>query len=355
MRSMLESVMSPSSSRLLVTGATGFIGSRLALFANHAGMDVVATGRVANETERTRSNDLRAAGVQIVSGDLLDRDFVRSVLKDRTTIIHLAAAQHEAHMPDSYFRVTNVDATRLLLEESRKAGIRRFVYGSTIGVYGSQDGPLDETSPTRPDNIYSVTKLEAEQTVKAFARELETCIVRISETYGPGDLRLLKLFQAIDRGRFALIGDGDNRRQLIHVADLVRGLLIAGQHPASVGETFVFAGREVLTTRDMIDTIAQAIGREPPRLRLPLWPFAVAAVVLETTLRPLRIQPPLHRRRLDFFRKSFTFSTAKAQTLIGFRAETEFRAGAADAASWYRSRGRLQRSLTNEVAGANSA
>jgi nucleoside-diphosphate-sugar epimerase len=347
--------MISSASRLLITGATGFIGSRLALFANHAGIDVVATGRVANESEHTRYNDLRAAGVKIVSGDLQRREFVRSVLEGRTKVIHLAAAQHEAHLPDSYFRATNVDATALLLEESRKAAIQRFVYGSTIGVYGTQPGPLDETSPTRPDNIYGATKLEAELAVRRFDQDLQTCIVRISETYGPGDLRLLKLFQAIDRGRFAMIGDGANRRQLIHVADLVRGLLIAGQHPAAVGETFVFAGREVLTTAEMIAAIARALGRDPPRRRLPLWPFATAAVVLETTLRPLRIQPPLHRRRLDFFRKSFTFSTAKAHTLIGFRAETEFRAGATDAANWYRSRGRLQRRMTNAVAGANSA
>jgi dihydroflavonol-4-reductase len=347
--------MNSSTPRLLITGATGFIGSRLALFANHAGMNVVATGRVAGEAERTRLNDLKAAGVNVVAGDLLHREFVRSVLEGRKTVIHLAAAQHEAHMPDRYFRATNVEATKLLLEESCKAQVQRFVFGSTIGVYGAQDGVLDETSPTRPDNIYGATKLEAEAVVRRFERELQTCVVRISETYGPGDLRLLKLFQAIDRGRFALIGDGTNRRQLIHVADLVRGLLIAGQHPAAIGETFIFAGREVLTTDQMIETIARALGREPPRLRLPLWPFTTAAVVLETTLRPLRIQPPLHQRRLDFFRKSFTFSTAKAHTRIGFRAETEFRAGAADAASWYRSRGRLQRRLTNEVAGANSA
>jgi dihydroflavonol-4-reductase len=142
--------MNSSTPRLLITGATGFIGSRLALFANHAGMNVVATGRVAGEAERTRFNDLKAAGVNVVAGDLLQREFVRSVLEGRTTVIHLAAAQHEAHMPDRYFRATNVEATKLLLEESCKAQVQRFVFGSTIGVYGAQDGLLDETRPTGP-------------------------------------------------------------------------------------------------------------------------------------------------------------------------------------------------------------
>jgi nucleoside-diphosphate-sugar epimerase len=90
-------------------------------------------------------------------------------------------------------------------------------------------------------------------------------------------------------------------------------------------------------------------------MNLPLWPFAVAATVLETVLRPLRIQPPLHPRRLDFFRKSLTFSTAKATTLLGFRAEINFRAGAIETARWYRSRHQLPQTLTNEIVGPHSA
>jgi dihydroflavonol-4-reductase len=337
--------------RLLITGATGFIGSRLALHARRIGIDVLATGRAEIEVERERLAELRAADVPVEIGTLHDVGFVRRLVQDRTVVIHLAAAQHESHMPAAYFRSVNVDVVQQLLEACRAAAIRRFVYGSTIGVYGNAgEQQLDEQSDVRPENPYQQTKLEAEALVRAREYDFDTSIVRIAETYGPGDWRLLKLFRGIARGQFFMIGPGTNRRQCIHVNDLVRGLLLAAEHPAAVGETFVMAGREVMTTNEMVEKIAIALDRKPPRLQLPMWPFLAAGAVMEATLQPLRIHPPLHRRRLDFFRRSFVFSTVKAQRLLGFMPEIDFQSGAADTARWYRSRGRLAARAASEVA-----
>lgn len=328
--------------RLLVTGATGFIGSRLAMHAHRTGFDVLATGRVELDVERERLNELRTAGVRTETGLLQDVAFVDRLVRDRNVVIHLAAAQHESDVPDAYFRSTNVDGVRTLLEACKHADIRRFVYGSTMGVFGEAvDDVLDEETPTAPDNIYTRTKLEAEGLVRSYASAFETCIVRICETYGPGDFRLLKLFRAIDRRRFVMIGRGDNRRQCIHVNDLIRALLLAALHPQAVGETFIAAGRDPMTTNEMVRDIAVALERPHPRLHAPLWPFALAARVLETVLPPLRIEPPLHSRRLDFFRKSFEFSTAKAQRVLGFAPEVDFLTGAADTVRWYRAHGHL--------------
>lgn len=328
--------------KLLLTGGSGFIGSRLALAAWERNLDVVITGQINTDAERSRVEELSRAGIAMATGPLQDAEFARRIVSGRDLVIHLAAAQHEANVPDAYFEEVNVGGTRSLLEASRKAGIKRFVYGSTIGVYGSADeGTLDEESPTRPVNVYGRTKLAAEQVVREYASSLETCIVRISETYGPGDFRLLKLFRAIDRGAFMMIGSGQNKRQVMHVNDLVRGLLLATEHPAAVGQTFVMPGHEVMTTRQMVEKIAIALGRPVPRLRLPLWPFMAAAVAFETTFKPLGIQPPLHRRRLDFFRKSFVFSTRKAEALLGFTPQVPFGEGAREAAAWYRAQGLL--------------
>jgi nucleoside-diphosphate-sugar epimerase len=328
--------------KLLVTGGSGFIGSRLALAARAQSLDVVVTGQVNNDGERSRVEDLRRAGVAVEAGPLQDAAFSRRIVAGCDLVVHLAAAQHEANVPDAYFDEVNVGGTRALLGASRAAGVRRFVYGSTIGVYGSAaEGTLDEDSPPRPENVYGRTKLEAEKVVQEPGGAVETCVVRISETYGPGDFRLLKLFRAIDRGAFMMIGDGQNRRQAMHVDDLVRGLLLASRHPAAAGEVFVMPGHEVMTTREMVAAIAGALGRPVPRLRLPLWPFLAAAVVFEGTCRPLGIQPPLHRRRLDFFRKSFVFSTQKAERLLGFVPQVSFAEGARDTAAWYRGHGFL--------------
>lgn len=330
--------------KLLITGGTGFIGSRLALAARASGQETVVAGQVNSEPERARLRELEAAGVVVEQGPLQRADYARRISSGCELVIHLAAAQHEANVPDEYFFDVNVNGTRTLLEACKEAGVRRFVYGSTIGVYGEYRGePIDELTPPRPLNVYGRSKLAAEELVKSFAQDLPISIVRISETYGPGDFRLLKLFRALDRGRFLIIGSGDNRRQAIHVRDLARGLTLAATHPAAVGETFVMAGHETMSTREMVRLAAQALGRAPPRLRAPMWPFLAAAVAMERTLSPLGIQPPLHRRRLDFFRKSFVFSTAKAQRVLGFVPSVPFAEGAAETAQWYRAEGYLAR------------
>jgi nucleoside-diphosphate-sugar epimerase len=328
--------------KLLLTGGTGFIGSRLALEARRRQVDVTVTGQVNNDAERSRAAGLERAGVRLETGPLQDAAFSRRVVAGRDTVIHLAAAQHESGVPDSYFEEVNVVGTRTLLDASREARVRRFVYGSTIGIYGSAaEGKLDESSPPNPDNVYGRTKLAAERVVQEQGGDVETCIVRISETYGPGDFRLLKLFRAVDRGKFLMIGSGENRRQVMYVDDLVRALLLAAEHPAASGEVFVMPGDEVLTTRQMVDVIAEVLGRRVPRVRLPMWPFLAAAALFEATFKPLGMDPPLHRRRLDFFRKSFVFSTDKAQRVLGFAPLVPFRQGARETAEWYRAAGYL--------------
>jgi nucleoside-diphosphate-sugar epimerase len=330
--------------KILVTGGTGFIGSRLALDARARGHEIVVAGQLNSDAERARFKELSQAGIGIEQGPLQDADYAGRIAAGCQVVIHLAAAQHEANVPDEYFFDVNVNGTRTLIEASKRAGVERFVYGSTIGVYGeSGDQILDESTPPRPLNVYGRSKLAAEEVVKSYGNQLPTSIVRISETYGPGDFRLLKLFRALDRGRFIILGSGQNRRQAIHVRDLVQGLLLAATHPAALGETFVLAGQETMTTREMVEHVARALGRTAPRWHVPVWPFLAVAVVMEKTLSPLGIQPPLHRRRLDFFRKSFVFSTAKAQRLLGFTAAVPFAAGTVETAKWYREQGYLPR------------
>jgi dihydroflavonol-4-reductase len=328
--------------KVAVTGASGFIGARLAHISRDRGLDVAALGRINNAVEARRSEALAAAGVTLQDIDLGDAAGLRQALDGADCVFHLAAAQHEANVGEDYFRRINVDGTRNVLEAALSAGVNRFVHGSTIGVYGSAlTGELTEASPTRPDNLYGVTKLEGEQLALGFSDRLPVTVVRISETYGPGDNRLLKLFRAVNRKRFFMIGSGGNVRQLIYVDDLIDGLFRAAECERARGDVFVLAGPERLTTRQTVDIIADALGVAPASLALPLWPFLAAAVVMEKTMAPLGLQPPLHRRRLDFFRKSFYFSLRKAEDVLDFRPPTLFAQGARQTASWYRDNGFL--------------
>ena len=328
--------------KILITGGSGFIGSRLAQLATQLGYRVTVTTAVNNGTERTRCDALSKSGITVIVAPLEDTATLERALAGQDAVIHLAAAQHEAQAPESHFHRVNVEGTQRLLELAARTGVRRFVHGSTIGVYGqASDGTLDEASPLAPDNPYGRTKAAAEQIVRQCAGSLEFCIIRISETYGPGDMRLLKLFRGIRKGRFLIVGSGTNLHQLIYADDLARGLLAATVPGRAQGETIVLAGEEQITTDAMVAAVGAAVGRSKPPPRAPMWPFVAAAYVLESTLTPLGIKPPLHRRRLDFFRKSFRFSTGKAQRLLNFRTQISFAEGARRTAEWYSANGYL--------------
>lgn len=321
---------------VLITGGTGFIGSRLALRCAARGDGVRVLARENTDAEASNREALEAAGVEVFIDSVTDPQAVRGALVGIDVVFHLAATQHEMNVPDEKFRSVNVEGTRNVLEAAERAGVRRMVHGSTIGVYGRPRGVLDEASPVEPDNIYGVTKLEGERLALSWSDRVPVVAIRIPEVYGPGDRRLLKLFRAIDRGAFFMIGSGRNLHHLIYVDDLVDGLLAAAESPDTPGELFVLAGPEPVSSNRMARAIAEALEARLPRFRAPLWPFAVLATVLEFTLRPIGVQPPLHRRRLDFFRKSFELSTEKARTTFGFAPSVNFEQGARRTAKWYR-------------------
>ncbi len=327
--------------KILITGGTGFIGSRLALRCLAEGHAVRVLGQVNTDAEAANHEQIREAGAEISLGSVTDAKRVAAACEGVDTVFHLAATQHEMNVPDRRFHEVNVDGTRTVLEASAQRGVGRFVHGSTIGVYGRPNGTLSEESPCSPDNIYGVTKLAGEQLVLSYESRLPVVVIRIPEVYGPGDRRLLKLFRSIDKKLFFMIGKGTNLHHVIYIDDLIDGLLAAARAGNVVGEVILLAGNEPVSTKHMVSTIAEALGRRPPRFTAPLSAFVVAAVAMELTLRPLGIQPPLHRRRLDFFRKSFTLSAAKAGNLMAFEPRVAFAEGAQRTAEWYRKCGYL--------------
>jgi nucleoside-diphosphate-sugar epimerase/2-polyprenyl-3-methyl-5-hydroxy-6-metoxy-1,4-benzoquinol methylase len=328
--------------RYLITGGTGFIGSRLALRLRADGHEVRVLGQVNNEAEAANRREIEATGAEVVLAGVTEPERVAEALEGVDVVFHLAAAQHEANVGDEHFREVNVAGTETLAEACVKAGVKRLVHGSTIGVYGENlKGTVDGSTPERPDNIYGRTKLEGEGRALAFGDRLPVAVVRIPETYGPGDRRLLKLFKGVQKGFFPVIGPGDNPHHLIYVDDLIDALLLAATADGAVGRVCLVAGREPLTTRQMVDEAARAVGVRLPNVRLPLWPFMAAAGVMEATLKPMGIQPPIHRRRMDFFRKGFTLSTEPAREVLGFAPKWGFAEGAAETVRWYRDQGLL--------------
>ncbi len=328
--------------RVLITGGTGFIGSRLALRCLREGQEVRVLGRRNNAAEAATAEALIRAGAQIHDVSVSEADRLTEVVEGMDVVFHLAAAQHEANVADSHFVAVNVEGTRNVLAAAERAGVKRFVHGSTIGVYRA--APLEvvgEDSPLEPDNIYGITKLAAERVVAEFSSRLPVVVVRISETYGPGDRRLLKLFKAASKGLLVQVGSGENLHHPVYIDDLLDGLLAAAQLESAVNTTFVLAGPKPVTSAQMLRAVASSLGGEARIVRIPLAPLLWTASILEALLRPLGIQPPLHRRRMDFFLKSFRFQGAGAHKSLGFEPKVDLQTGMQATARWYEAEGLL--------------
>lgn len=322
---------------VLITGGTGFIGSRLALKCIENGCDVKVLGLENTPAESFNKKVIEEMGAQVILCSVLDKEAVFEHTKGIDVVYHLAATQHEMNVPDQKFWDVNVTGTRNLLEASATAQIKCFVHGSTIGVYGIPNGVLDEESSCNPENIYGVTKLAGEELVLSFKDKLPVVIIRIPEVYGPGDRRLLKLFKMINKNTFFMIGNGENFHHLIYIDDLIQALLLAPEKDEAAGEVILLAGEKPVSTNEMVSTIAEQFGAKGSRFRVPFGPLYLLAATMEFALRPIGIQPPLHRRRMDFFKKSFHLSWQKAAEVLGYRPEVSFKEGVLQTANWYES------------------
>jgi len=309
---------------VLVTGATGFTGTHLVRALANAGHPVRVIVRSAAKAGAL------PAGVDVRELDITDPAAVAAAVAGTGTVYHLAAAYREAaHRDEGYWQV-NVGATRNMLEAAAATGVERFVHCSTVGVLGHiAHPPADETTAYSPGDIYQRTKLEAEVLALSFGRErgLPVAVARPTAIYGPGDTRLLKMFKMIANGTFVMLGKGDIYYHMVYVDDLVRGLRLLGTHPAAVGEVFILGGEQYYPLKTIAAMIARQLGVRPPRVRLPAWPFQMAGSICEKVCVPLGIEPPIYRRRVDFFTKSRAFSIEKARRVLGYRPQVSLETG----------------------------
>lgn len=325
--------------RVLVTGATGFTGGHLAATLAARGDHVRALVRPASRARFDRS-PLPAAGVKAVEGDLTDSVSVARAVEGAEVVYHIAATYREARLSDAAYARTNVDGTRHVLEAARAAGVGRVVHCSTGGVHGHiARPPANEDAPFNPGDVYQRSKLEAEQLARDFGRThgLDVVVVRPIGIYGPGDRRFLKMFRGLARGRFPLIGSGRVLYHLTYIDDLVEGFRLCGATPAAAGRTYLLAGPRFTTLEELLGFVARELRVSPPRWHLPLWPFRVAAVLAEYLCVPFGIEPPIYRRRLDFYTKSRAFDTTRARTELGFAPKVDLEEGIRRTADWYRS------------------
>jgi dihydroflavonol-4-reductase len=330
--------------RLLVTGGTGFIGSHLAEEGRRRGAEVVVLGLTDRPEEQANAELLSRMGAEVLPGSITDAELCRRAARGATHIFHLAVAMREGGKSDEFFESINLDGTRHLLEAANVQGVERFVYCSTIGIYGHRaPGITREDSPLAPGNVYERTKVSAERLVRDFAEQcgLPAVVLRPADVYGPRDQRLLKLFKGISRGRFPLFGSGEGRRHMVYVDDVVSAFFKACERDEALGQGLIVAGPRACTLRDLVDEITRATGSKRYGLRLPLGPMLAVAAVVEDACAALNVDPPIYRRRMDFFHSDSEFDTSRARRVLGWEPRVELREGIRRTLEDYRATGQV--------------
>jgi len=321
--------------RVLVTGATGFTGGHLAHALAARGDAVTALVRGSTPA----SEALSASGVQIVSGDIRDESALARATSGIEVVYNIAAIYRQAGLKDAEYRAVNATAVGALVGIAARNGVRRVVHCSTVGVHGDvEHPPANEDAPLKPGDVYQETKLEGERLARETGAKtgVEVTIGRPSGIYGPGDRRLLRLFRGVARKRWMTLGSGEIYYHLTFIDDLVDGFRLCGVHPAAANRTYILAGGEVTTLNELVALVAEGAGVATPTWHVPVWPFWALGALCEAVCSPLGIEPPIYRRRVDFFTKSRAFDITRARTEIGFSPRVGLRDGIRRTLDWYR-------------------
>jgi len=327
-------------SPVLVTGASGFVGSAIAETLRAAGHRV----RVLVRTSSSRANISPLDTV--CEGDLTDRSSLAAALKGVRFVFHAAADYRLwARDPEDFAR-NNVDGTRLVMEEALRAGVERVVYTSSVATLRLTDGaPANESHPLSEDEAigaYKRSKVVAERLVETMVRRdaLPAVIVNPSTPIGPRDVKPTptgRIIVEAASGRVpAFVDTGLN---LAHVDDVAAGHLAALRH-GQVGERYILGGENVLFS-DMLADIAKIVGRKAPTLRAPralIYPLAYAA---EFIARFGGGEPFVTLDGLRMSRHRMFFDDAKARRELGY-ASRPYREGLFDAIAWFGAHGYLR-------------
>jgi nucleoside-diphosphate-sugar epimerase len=326
--------------KVLVTGGTGFTGSHLTRRLVQKGHQVV----VIDNQPGLFFEELRGIGAQILIGSVTDRRLVESAAKGCQVVHHVAAAFRKVNLPRRAYWDVNVVGARNVLAAALRHGVTKVVYCSTCGVHGDvKQGYADEETPVAPEDYYQFTKYEAERVVQEFVNKgLRAVILRPAAIYGPGDPeRFFKLFKMVKKGRFMMFGSGEVHYHPLYIDNLIDAFELAARSTKSSGEAYLIADEESFTLNQMVSAIAQALGVDLTVHYYPFWPLWAAAVACEILYKPLSMDPPLFRRRVDWFRQHRAFSIAKAKRELGYEPKVGWKEGLAKTAQWYRSHGYL--------------
>ncbi len=330
--------------RVVVTGASGFLGQALVALLRAHGAAVRALVRPSTLARAdTRVAMLRALDADVVAADVLDRDAVARAVADATCVFHLAGQLLVPGVADAAYEALHVEGTGHVLDACTRARCT-VVHCSTTGVLGpTHDAPADEDAPLAPSNVYERSKAAGERLALARAVDagLPLAVARPALVYGPGDLHLLGWFRAIARGWYRVVGSGESLLHPVYIDDLSEGLVRCATHVPASPRVYHLVGPTPVAIRDLAAAIATAVGRRLPRTHIPHAAAWSVARVLEAVpgVPPARL--PLTRSRIAFMTQSRAYRGERAARELGFVPAVDLATGLERTVNWYRREGLL--------------
>ena len=325
--------------RLLVTGATGLVGSHVAERANRLGISTRVIVRNPDDAKW-----LAEAGVEVVAGDMTDSDSLVRAVQGVTVVVHCAAKVGDWGPVEGY-RDVNVTGLEALIDAACENGsLKRFVHISSLGVYAARDHHgTDETEPPDREGIdgYTLTKVESEDLARKRFTDgsFPLVVLRPGFVYGPRDRTVIpRLIERLATGGFKYLGSGDQLLNNVYIDNLVDAVFLAISRDDILGEVFNITDSRLVTKREFIGTIARGAGLEEPTKTVPLGVAKMLATVMETTWKLLGKQeaPLLSGARIKFLGLNLDFDIGKARRELGYEPSVDFVEGMEHTMEWYR-------------------
>ncbi len=334
--------------KAFLTGATGFVGGAIAQRLLDEGIEVHAL--VLPGSARQQAADSR---IIWHAGDITDPGTLTGLFEGVQWVIHAAGMLGRAGVEEATYQQINAEGTRHVLAAvaaARAAGETssdlRVLHISSAGVLGplhSDDlgANVDETAPLAPSNPYERSKALAETYAHQFIDDgLPVIIARPEFIYGPGDVHVLGLFRAIQRGIYFYVGNGQNTCHPTYIGDIVDGLLLS-LRKGRPGETYHITGPRPLTFEELATTIAAELGVSPPRIRVPVPLAYLGATALEAAGSLTGMNVPLSRTGVAFFSENRRSTYEKAHQELGYTPHVDLEEGIGHTIAWYRQQGLL--------------
>jgi nucleoside-diphosphate-sugar epimerase len=261
---------------------------------------------------------------EVVLFDLATQRLQANVLAGVDTIFHLAGKAHALaetrQDEEEYFRI-NTEGTRTLLEAARSAGVRRFVFISSVKAMGEGgDACQDESEACRPESPYGRSKLAAERLVLEGDYVPEPVVLRLSMVYGSSRKgNLPRMVDAVAKGRFPPLSEGGNKRSMVHVDDVVQAALLAAEKPEAVGQTYIVTDGHIYSTRQMYEWICEALGKPVPDWTVPIRMLKVLAKVGDAIGRVRGRRFMFDSDALEKLTGSACYTSEKIGRGLGFR------------------------------------